>query len=63
MRKIKRLLSLFTSMGICITFLSIGGGVSAEGVNPADKIDPVLLEKMENASDTEIFDVITHLAA
>lgn len=61
LRRARRLLSLFICIGICITLFSIGGGVSAESANPADKIDPILLEKMENASDAEMFDVMLWL--
>ena len=60
-RSIKRALSVLTSLGICITLFAFGGTASAEEIDPMDKIDPILLKKMENAGDTERFDVMLWL--
>ena len=60
-RSIKRALSVLTSLGICITLFAFGGTASAEDIDPMDKIDPILLKKMENAGDTERFDVMLWL--
>lgn len=60
-RTFKRALSLLSTLGICAALFTFGGTVSADAVDPADKIDPILQAKIQDAGDTETFPVMLWL--